>query len=610
MIREVFEPGFLVGIAIAPGITALLIAEHLCPWENPSRNQLATIGIWVLAGGIAFWLTQQETAIFVASLGLALSFVVKRFLGNYYVPAQILVASALPTLIFGIGWSVSYILSLSVSPLTRVLLFANLAVLLLSTPLGLMTFLPSQSYLLRKRWYRPRQALSPAPRKTYPKVSFHVPCYAEPPEVVCATLNALSRIRYPNFEVILVDNNTKDPALWKPLERHCEQLNTASSGPNFRFFHVDPLAGAKAGALNFALRHTDPEAELIAVVDADYQASPDFLERLVGFFDDPLIGFVQTPHDYRGWQGNFYQRACYWEYMLYFRLQLACLNEWVASYIIGTMCVTRRCALEEAGGWAEWCLTEDSECAVRIHALGYSSIFLTQSFGWGLIPENFRGYKKQRLRWTIGPIQQIWKHWHLYLPDPFATPSKLTLWQRLLELSHSLGGTQPVMTLVFLPLACATLVSTIVHQETIVVPTVLWIAAGAILPAALANVWLMYRLAGCRSVFDMVGATMAALSLVHIRWMGGIMAVFSWRPFKWRRTNKFKVLPNHLQALGSSKVELILALFFLTIGCLLAGRASYAPPDILFLAALGFFSTGAVYLTTPFMALLAEFQLR
>jgi cellulose synthase/poly-beta-1,6-N-acetylglucosamine synthase-like glycosyltransferase len=52
----------------------------------------------------------------------------------------------------------------------------------------------------------------------------------------------------------------------------------------------------------------------VALVDSDYQAEPDFLAALVGHFDDPTIGFVQTPHDYRDWDGSLYQRLCYHEY--------------------------------------------------------------------------------------------------------------------------------------------------------------------------------------------------------------------------------------------------------------------------------------------------------
>ncbi|WP_122744692.1 glycosyltransferase, partial [Pseudomonas viridiflava] len=71
-----------------------------------------------------------------------------------------------------------------------------------------------------------------------PKVSLHVPCYNEPSDMVILTLDALQRLDYPDFEVLVIDNNTQDPGVWKPVERHCHKLGT-----HFRFFHVDPLSG-------------------------------------------------------------------------------------------------------------------------------------------------------------------------------------------------------------------------------------------------------------------------------------------------------------------------------------------------------------------------------
>src|SRR3546814_11087692 len=67
------------------------------------------------------------------------------------------------------------------------------------------------------RW---RRRLTPAtdapPAARLPKVSVHVPCYNEPPEMVIDTLKALQRLDYPDFEVLVIDNNTKDPAIWQP----------------------------------------------------------------------------------------------------------------------------------------------------------------------------------------------------------------------------------------------------------------------------------------------------------------------------------------------------------------------------------------------------------
>jgi len=65
------------------------------------------------------------------------------------------------------------------------------------------------------------------------------------------TLDALARLDYADFEVLVIDNNTLEEAVWRPVEAHCAQL-----GARFRFFHVAPLAGFKAGALNYALART------------------------------------------------------------------------------------------------------------------------------------------------------------------------------------------------------------------------------------------------------------------------------------------------------------------------------------------------------------------
>src|SRR5262249_10365769 len=100
-----------------------------------------------------------------------------------------------------------------------------------------------------KRAYTP--AL-PAPGRAWAKVSIHLPIHNEPPAMVIETLNSLAALDYPDYEVLVVDNNTKDRAAWEPVAAHCQRLEAAAPG-RFRFFHVDPLAGFKAGALNFAL---------------------------------------------------------------------------------------------------------------------------------------------------------------------------------------------------------------------------------------------------------------------------------------------------------------------------------------------------------------------
>jgi cellulose synthase/poly-beta-1,6-N-acetylglucosamine synthase-like glycosyltransferase len=267
-------------------------------------------------------------------------------------------------------WGFWFITSIEVSEITKVLMYIGYPLLFLTLFGGIITAFEQWEVLGKVKWERPNAPLPAGSLKNFPRVCLQVPAYSEPPDIVIATLDSIAKLDYPNFEVMVIDNNTKDPNLWKPVEAHCTKL-----GEKFRFFHVDPIKGAKAGALNFALRHTNPEVEIIGVVDADYQVDPDFLDRLVGYFEDPKMGFVQTPHDYREWGQSLYQRMCYWEYKYFFETVMPSLNERDATLTVGTMCLIRKKALEEAGGWAEWCQTEDSELSIRIHAAGYSSVY-------------------------------------------------------------------------------------------------------------------------------------------------------------------------------------------------------------------------------------------
>ena len=109
--------------------------------------------------------------------------------------------------------------------------------------------------LCRVRWARPQPRFDPDYR---PKVSLHVPAYNEPPDMLIETIRSLDRLDYPNYEIVVLDNNTRDPAVWKPVARWCEPRRRV------RFVHVEHLPGYKSGALNLALRlYTDPAAELV-----------------------------------------------------------------------------------------------------------------------------------------------------------------------------------------------------------------------------------------------------------------------------------------------------------------------------------------------------------
>src|SRR5207237_9701112 len=155
-----------------------------------------------------------------------------------------------------------------------------------------------------------------------PRLSIPVPAYTEPPAMLIETLDALARLAYPDFEVLVIDNNTRDAAVWRPVEAHCAQL-----GPRFRFFHVAPLAGFKAGALNYALARTAPDAEIVAVIDSDYVVDARWLRDLTPAFRDQRIAIVQAPQDYRDEGASAFKAMCYAEYRGFVHIAMTPRNE-------------------------------------------------------------------------------------------------------------------------------------------------------------------------------------------------------------------------------------------------------------------------------------------
>ncbi|OLB10041.1 MAG: beta-(1-3)-glucosyl transferase [Gammaproteobacteria bacterium 13_2_20CM_66_19] len=282
-------------------------------------------------------------------------------------------------------------------------------VLLLLGMLGVMLVLLAEAHeWAEAHWVEYRRRLG-APLMSSdarsPRVSIHVPAYNEPPAMLIETLDALARLDYPDFEVLVIDNNTRDEAVWRPVEAHCAQL-----GPRFRFFHVAPLAGFKAGALNYALARTAPDAEIVAVIDSDYVVDARWLRDLTPAFRDQRIAIVQAPQDYRDEGASAFKAMCYAEYRGFFHIGMITRNERNAIIQHGTMTMVRRRQLEDCGGWAEWCITEDAELGLRIFEAGFDASFVPSSYGRGLMPDTFVDFKKQRFRWAYGAMQILKAH--------------------------------------------------------------------------------------------------------------------------------------------------------------------------------------------------------
>jgi cellulose synthase/poly-beta-1,6-N-acetylglucosamine synthase-like glycosyltransferase len=270
-------------------------------------------------------------------------------------------------------------------------------------------------------------------RRGGPFVSLHVPTHNEPPDLVIETLTRLLELEYDDYEVLVVDNNTDDPELWRPVERFCR------AHERLGFFHLEDWPGYKSGALNFALSKVDPRTQLVGVVDADYHVDPDFLSRCVPLFADEDLAFVQTPQDYRDWEVDPYFRRLYHSYAYFFDVSQRSRNERNGAIFGGTMGLISRDALVEVGGWDEWCITEDAELSLRLLRAGWSGLHVDHSFGRGIMPLTFEALKRQRFRWCFGGVQLLRLHWRSLLPGRRTERNELGLGQRWAYLA---GGLQ------------------------------------------------------------------------------------------------------------------------------------------------------------------------
>jgi exo-beta-1,3-glucanase (GH17 family)/cellulose synthase/poly-beta-1,6-N-acetylglucosamine synthase-like glycosyltransferase len=355
-----------------------------------------------------------------------------------------------------------------------------------------------------------RLAPPPVPRRwKTPKVSVHVPCYNEPPEMMIETIQALERLQYPDFEVLIIDNNTKDDAVWKPVEAYINSLGR----PNFKFFHLPKWPGFKAGALNYALTQTHPDAEVIATIDSDYIVRANWLSDLAPHFADPTVALVQAPQDYRDAAGDLFKRMCFWEYAGFFFLGMKTRDEKNAIIQHGTMALIRRSALTQVGGWAEWCITEDAELGLRLFEAGHRAVYTEKSYGKGLMPDSFVAYRKQRYRWAYGAMMIMKRHWRELLPFG---KSKLHPQQRYQFLAGWLPWIADGLQLSFILLALGWTAGMILAPNLMQPPLTLYliVTLGMFFFKVGKSIWLYSQKVPC-GFLDNLGASIAGLAVSY-----------------------------------------------------------------------------------------------
>ncbi|MET0221795.1 MAG: glycosyltransferase [Tardiphaga sp.] len=338
----------------------------------------------------------------------------------------------------------------------------------------------------------------------YPKVSIHIPAYREQPEMLKLTLDAVAALDYPNFECVVIINNTPDPAYWQPIQDHCRTL-----GERFIFINAEKVEGFKAGALRIAMARTAVDAEVIGIIDADYVVEPNWLKDLVPAFNDPRVGLVQAPQDHRDEDRSLMHYIMNGEYAGFFDIGMVQRNEANAIIVHGTMCLIRRSAMDMAGGWAGDTICEDSDLGLAIMQQGWLTHYTKVRYGYGVLPDTYEAFRKQRHRWAYGGFQIIKKHWRNFLPGK----SRMTQdqkrefgmgWLNWLG-AESLGVVVAILNIVWVPI--------IAFADIAIPDQILTLPIIASFVVSLCHFLVLYRLRVKVGLWQMLGAMVAAMSV-------------------------------------------------------------------------------------------------
>jgi cellulose synthase (UDP-forming) len=236
----------------------------------------------------------------------------------------------------------------------------------------------------------------------------------EPLSMFDKTLEACANISYPHTTYLLDD--TQDPAFKAIAEKH-----------GAVWLELVGLPGAKAGKVNAALKMI--EEDFVLIMDPDHIPFPNFLDKVLGYFKDEKVGFVQVAQAYYNQYRSFTALGAAEQTYTFYGPTLMGLFGFGASVAIGANCTFRKKALESIGGHGIG-LAEDLITSIRLHAKGWKSIFTPIVVSRGLVPEDFGSFCKQQLKWSRGVFEVLFSE----VPNLF---KNLSFWQKISYLGIS-----------------------------------------------------------------------------------------------------------------------------------------------------------------------------
>ena len=229
------------------------------------------------------------------------------------------------------------------------------------------------------------------PKKPKLKTKFTVDmlttaCPGEPHKMIIRTIRKMVAVKYPHTTYLCDEGN--DPI----LKAECERLGVV---------HVTRTekVNAKAGNINNALKQAT--GDIAIIMDPDHEPVPEFIDRVLPYFEDKKVGYVQCTQGYYNQPEGFVAKAAAEQTYHFYGPMMMCMNSYGTTQAIGANCAFRREALDSIGGHAPG-LTEDMHTSMLLQAKGWKPVFIPEMLSKGLVPADVSAFFKQQLKWGRG----------------------------------------------------------------------------------------------------------------------------------------------------------------------------------------------------------------
>jgi cellulose synthase (UDP-forming) len=236
-----------------------------------------------------------------------------------------------------------------------------------------------------------RPAVSASDNSTGLSVDVYVAACGEPVSLVERTLSAAIAMRGEHSTWLLDD--ASDPEL-RALAKRLGAGYLTRAGQ----------ADAKAGNVNAALPRTD--GDIIAILDVDHVPEPEFLERSLGWFENPRVGFVQVMLSFRNAATSWIAKAAAETARDFYNVTCLGMARLGGATLIGSNALIRRRALASIGGYRPG-LAEDLATSIALHARGWESRYVAEPLAPGLSPIDLQGWFRQQAKWARGVFEVL-----------------------------------------------------------------------------------------------------------------------------------------------------------------------------------------------------------